>query len=253
MGRSTKLTLDILLGAVVPILVLAYLTDPLGAIPAYLLSALIPVGWVAVDLIFVTRRFNYITAFLGLNAIMRGLLAFWFVDGYLYAIKDTAGSALAVLIFGGSLLVGSPLVRAFVEQSLDPRSPKQESALRDLFRERPVARALFWSTALLAAANVATGAVNFVLNLNIVTASFGTEAFNSQVARVNAITRLALGIPEFAVWAAALALIIYSIHRTLHAGLPEAAGKQHDLWDLIELREAQDRKPTADSVRREDQ
>ena len=37
-----------LLGAVVPILVLSYLSDPLGAVPAYLLSALVPVGWVLV-------------------------------------------------------------------------------------------------------------------------------------------------------------------------------------------------------------
>ena len=74
-SRSLKLTLDVLLGAVVPILVLSYLSDPLGAVPAYLISALIPVGWVLADLIFITRRFNFITGVLGLNAIVRGLLA----------------------------------------------------------------------------------------------------------------------------------------------------------------------------------
>ena len=58
------------MGAVVPILVLSYLSDPLGAILAYLVSALIPVGWVLVDLLFVTRRFNFITGFLGLSAIV---------------------------------------------------------------------------------------------------------------------------------------------------------------------------------------
>ena len=35
--------------------------------PAYLLSALIPVGWVMADLFFLSRRFNFITAFLGLE------------------------------------------------------------------------------------------------------------------------------------------------------------------------------------------
>ncbi len=44
------------MGAVVPTLVLSYLTDPLGAVPAYMVSALVPVGWVLVDLFFVTRR-----------------------------------------------------------------------------------------------------------------------------------------------------------------------------------------------------
>src|SRR4028119_599899 len=109
-NRSLKLALDVLLGAVVPILVLSYLSDPLGAVPAYLVSALVPVGWVLVDLSFVSRRFNFITAFLGLNAIVRGVLAFWFVDGVLYALKDTVGSILVVLVFGGSLLLGPPLL-----------------------------------------------------------------------------------------------------------------------------------------------
>ena len=122
-NRSLKLALDVLLGAVVPILILSYLSDPLGAVPAYLLSALIPVGWVLVDLFFVSRRFNFITAFLGLNAIVRGLLAFWFVDGALYALKDTVGSILIVVVFGGSLLLGHPLLGAFVAQALDPRTP----------------------------------------------------------------------------------------------------------------------------------
>jgi hypothetical protein len=92
-SRSLKLALDVLLGAVVPILILSYLSDPLGPVPAYLLSALVPVGWVLADLSLVSRRFNFITAFLGLSAIVRGLLAFWFVDGALYALKDTVGAS----------------------------------------------------------------------------------------------------------------------------------------------------------------
>ncbi len=115
MNRSLKLALDILLGAVVPILVLSYLSGPLGAVPAYLISALVPVGWVAADLFFVTKRLNFITAFLGLNAVVRGLLAFWFVDGALFALKDSAGSAVTVGVLGGSLLLGHPALRAFAE------------------------------------------------------------------------------------------------------------------------------------------
>lgn len=232
MSRPTKLVLDILLGAVVPILILAKLTDTLGAVPTYLLAALIPVGWVFVDLFFITRRLNFITGFLGLNAMVRGILAFWFVDGLMYAIKDTTGSVIVVLVFGGSLVVGHPVVRAFAEQSLDPRTPAQESSLQELFRERPVARAMAWGTALLALVNASTGVVNFLLNIRIVTASFGTEAFNTQVAHVNAITRIALGIPEFAAWGIALSLVYYAIYTKL-----PRAPKDLDFWDRVELRE----------------
>ena len=209
-----------LLGAVVPILVLSYLSDPLGAVPAYLLSALIPVGWVLVDLFFLSRRFNFITAFLGLNAIVRGLLAFWFVDGALYTLKDTVGSILIVVVFGGSLLLGRPLLGAFVAQALDPRTPEQEASLERLFAERPVARTLLISTAGLALLNAATAAINFVLNLWIVTAPFGTGEFNSQVARVNALTRLTLSVPEFVV----MGLMIWWVRLLAFAALLPAAG-----------------------------
>jgi hypothetical protein len=234
-NRSIKLALDVLLGAVVPILVLSYLSGPLGAVPAYLVSALIPVGWVLADLFFITKRFNFITGFLGLNAIVRGLLAFWFVDGVLYALKDTVGGILTVLIFGGSLLMGRPVMRAFAEQSLDPHTPDQEAALEGLFAERPVARSLVWGTALFAAVNAATSAANFLLNLSIVTASFGTAEFNGQVARVNAITRLAIGIPEFLV----MGFAIWLVYWALYSRLPHATGER-DFWELVRLRKARE-------------
>ena len=222
-----------LLGAVVPILVLSYLSDPLGAVPAYLLSALIPVGWVLADLFFLSRRFNFITAFLGLNAIVRGLLAFWFVDGVLYAFKDTVGGILIVVVFGGSLLLGHPLLGAFVAQALDPRTPQQEASLERLFAERPVARTLLISTAGLALLNAVTAAINFVLNLWIVTAPFGTVEFNSQVARVNALTRLTLGVPEFLVMGLAIWWVIYSLYSRLYSRLGDVGGRR-DFWELVE-------------------
>ena len=222
-----------LLGAVVPILVLSYLSDPLGAVPAYLLSALIPVGWVLADLLFLSSRFNFITAFLGLNAIVRGLLAFWFVDGVLYAFKDTVGGILIVVVFGGSMLLGRPLLGVFVAQALDPHTPEQEASLERLFAERPVARTLLISTAGLALLNAATAAINFVLNVWIVTAPFGTGEFNSQVARVNALTRLTLSVPEFVVMGLAIWWVIYSLHSRLYSRLGDVGGRR-DFWDLVE-------------------
>ena len=233
MNRTLKLALDILLGAVVPILVLAYLSEPLGAVPAYLISALVPVGWVVVDLLCITKRLNFITAFLGLNALVRGLLAFWFVDGFLFALKDSAGSAVTVLVFGGSLLLGRPALRAFAEQSLDPRTPEQASALEKLFGERPVARTLVWGTASLALVHAAAGLANFLLNLSIVTAPFGTPEFNAQVATVNAVTRLALGIPEVL----ATGLAIWLVFRALYSLLPGVPGEK-TFWELVGRRKA---------------
>jgi inner membrane protein involved in colicin E2 resistance len=113
MGRSLKLGLDFLFGLVVPILILSRFSDELGNVTAYVVSALVPVTWVAVDLLFITKRFNFITSFLGLNAVVRGVLAFWFVDGLAYAFKDSVPSLLWVAVFGASLVFGRPLIGAF--------------------------------------------------------------------------------------------------------------------------------------------
>jgi hypothetical protein len=231
------------MGAVVPILVLSYLSEPLGAVPAYLVSALVPVGWVLADLVFITRRFNFITGVLGLNAIVRGLLAFWFVDGVLYALKDTVGGILMVLAFGGSLVVGRPLLGAFVAQALDPRTPEQEASLERLLAERPVAKTLLVSTAMIALLNAVTALINFLLNVWIVIAPFGTGEFNSQVARVNAITRLTLSIPEFLAMGLAIWFVIYSLYSRLYSRLP-GASEQRGFWELMEAYELYGKRAT---------
>ncbi|MCG8400626.1 MAG: hypothetical protein MJA84_03420, partial [Firmicutes bacterium] len=74
---------------------------------------------------------------------------------------------------------------------------------------------------------------NVLLNLRIVVADFGTTLFNQQVALVNAVTRIALGIPGFL----GLALAIVLIRRAISNYLPEDGDGGGDLWDLLELRE----------------
>ena len=243
MKRSTKLFLDILMGAVVPILILSYLTGPLGAPLAYLVAALVPVAWVFADLLLITRRFNAITSYIGLSAIVRGALAFWFVDGWLFALKDSAGQIVAALVFAGSVLAGWPIMRAFLAQTLSPDTPDRARALDALLAEPPIARALVTSTLLVGAWNIVSGAMNFLLNLRIVTAPFGTELFNQQVAQVNAITRIALLLPDFAAVAAAFWLLF----RALYRALPSEEGRpqlESDIWDLVHLREAGERQST---------
>jgi hypothetical protein len=138
-----------------------------------------------------------------------------------------------VLVFGGSLLLGHPLLGVFVAQALDPRTPEQEASLERLFAERPVARTLLISTAGLALLNAVTAAINFVLNVWIVTAPFGTGEFNYQVARVNALTRLTLSVPEFLALGLMIWWVIYSLYSRLYSRLPDVDGRR-DFWELVE-------------------
>jgi hypothetical protein len=242
MKQSTKLFLDILMGAVVPILILNYLTRPLGAPTAYVIAALVPVAYVAFDLFFLTKKFNFITSLVGLTAVVNGALAFWFVDGVRYALKDTAALAINGLVFGGSLLIGRPVLRYFAAQALNPDTPAREAALGELLELPPVRRSLYSGTLVIVLANVLAAAINFYLNLTIVSAPFGGEEFNAQVARVNGLTRIVLPIPSIA----AFAIAIFLVYRALYRELPSEEGKpqlESDFWDLVALR-ADDRQPT---------
>ena len=244
MNRTIKLVLDIVMGTIIPILILENLNDQLGTVTAYVIAALVPVAWIFVDLLFITKRFNFITSYVGIFAIGRGLLAFWFVDGIQFAFKDSAGSIFSVLVFGGSIILRKPIMYYFLMQGLSPDSPKQEKSVKELLAELKVYRALVNGTKLMLMVALLIGIVNFFLNLQIVVADFGTSAFNQQVAQVNAITRVALTIPEFlgvgiaAVW----------IRRAMFYYLPKENGKEQsesDFWDLLQQREIE--KAAADS------
>lgn len=236
MSKSVKLTLDIVIGAVLPVIILKYGTAPLGTLPAYLAAALIPVAWVLLDLLVITRRFNFITTYGGAGAILRGALAFWYVSGALFAFKDSASYLLAVIIFGGTLFVGKPVTRAIAMQGLAPDTPERERTLERLLDEPTVVVKLRQATLAIAATNLGAGLFNYWINFRMVKAQFGTPLFNDQVANVNAITRVVLVLPDMIAlfWAFSI------MYKAIYALLPADEGgdpKDGDFWELVKRRE----------------
>lgn len=224
------------MGAVIPILILNRLTDPLGAPTAYVLAALVPVAWVLTDLLFITRTFNFITSVAGLAAIVNGVLAFWFVDGLLFAFKDSISEFLFAAILGGSVLVGKPVLAYIFAQVVGADTPERRDSLAKLMRERPVARALVVATLIVTFESLVVAVINFFLNLNIVVADFGTGTFNSQVARVNAITRVSFPILSVLTFFVAFYMIYRAVFQRLPTDDPAPTGD--DFWRLVSEREA---------------
>jgi hypothetical protein len=254
MPKSLKLTLDILIGAVAPILILKYGTAPLGTLQAYLAAALVPVAWVLLDLALLTRRFNFITSYGGFSAVMRGALAFWYVDGALFAFKDSASYLLATLVFGGSVLLARPVTRAIALQGLAPDTPERTASMHRLLDEPTVAAALKKAALIIGGTNLLAGVVNYWINWRMVLAPFNTPLFNDQVANVNAITRVVLVVPDMV----ALFFAFSLMYKAMYALLPADEGTDPstgDFWELVKRREdalamgrtgtAEDDEPTA--------
>lgn len=236
MKPTVKLLLDIVMGAVIPILILNNLTRPLGAPVAYVVAALAPVAWIAVDLLLITRRLNVITGYIGLSAIISGALAFWFVDGLLYAIKDSMAFVVSIVVFGGSMLLARPLLRHFFAQVVNPDTPARQAALDDLFRQPTVHRALMLGTGIIVLQSLVLAAINTALNLQTVVAPFGVEEFNQQVAQVNAITRVLFPVPSIVAFGLALWLAYRAVFRVLPS--EEGASQfESDFWHLVTLRD----------------
>jgi len=236
MSKSLKLTLDILIGAAAPVLILKYGTAPLGTLPAYLTAALVPVAWVLLDLFVISRRFNFITTYGGASAIMRGALAFWYVDGALFAFKDSASYLLAFIVFGLTAFVGAPVTRSIALQGLAPDTPEREGQMHRLLDELPVRRAMRQAALLIGLTNLLAGAINYAINLRMVTAPFSTAAFNDQVANVNAITRIVLVLPDML----ALFYAFNLMYKAMYALLPGGSDKEADgaeFWTLLAQRD----------------
>lgn len=233
MNRNQKLVLDLVMGAGIPALILAFLSTPLGAPTAYVLAALVPVAWVMIDLFFITRRFNAITTAVGIMAVGNGALAFWFVDGVLYAFKDSLSLVLYALLLVVSALIGKPFLGALLSQSIGGDTDERRPLLHALFARPSVGRALATSTLLSGLAILVAAAGNFALNLWIVVAPFGTEAFNLQVAQVNALTRIALPLWTMLSFGGAIFWTMKSI--TSAVGLPlDTPLGSNEFWEALE-------------------
>ena len=238
MKKSIKLVVDILLGAVAPVLILKYGTARMGTLPAYLTAAFVPVVWVLLDLFVITRRFNFISAYAGFGAIMRGALAFWYVSGALFAFKDSASYLLALIVFAGSAFFARPVTRSIAFQGLAPESPEEERSLNHLMDAPTVVRALKQAAVIIGLTNAAAGVANYLINFKIVVAPFNTPAFNDQVANVNAITRVALVVPDMLALFWAFSLMYKAMYKLLPSDA-SADPKGDDFWTLVKRREEQ--------------
>ncbi|WP_291428940.1 VC0807 family protein [Deinococcus sp.] len=225
-GRVPKTVWDLVFTLVIPILILSpnilgsgisvaeqvFGGGTAGNVRAYLLAALIPVGYVVWDL-SVNRNVSPVALIGGAGALLSGALAFWYVDGFWYAIKDSARSYLTGLLFLISAATSVPLFRVFLDASSIGESPEHRAATQQAMRDPAVHRGLVQGTVVFAVVDLIGGVVNSVVNYGRVTAKFGTDDFNAQVAAVNALMR----IPGLVISLVGVAGALWLVNRAVQA------------------------------------
>lgn len=221
--RIPKTIWDLIFTLVIPIMILSpnLLGEGIGVssllgggqtgnIRAYLLAALIPVGYVLWD-ILVNRNVSPVALIGGAGAIFSGALAFWYVDGFWYAIKDSARSYLTAILFFISAFTRIPLFRVFLDAASIGESEADRNATRKAMHDPQVHKGLVLSTLAFAGVDLLGGIVNSIVNYGRVVAKFGTDSFNAQIAEVNAIMRL----PSLAISLVGVGIAMWLVQRAV--------------------------------------
>lgn len=216
-----KLVADLVFTLLIPVFILSpngfgsgiVMADLLGGtVNAYIAAALVPVAYTLYDLL-VNRRVSPVAIFAGAGALVTGALAFWFVDGPLYALKDSALRFIIAAFAVASVWFGYPLFRIFLDASSLTAKPEERAALTTALGQANVVRALGLGTYVFALVELVAGTLNYVVNLRIVTAKFGSTAFNAQVAEANAVMRL----PSIALFLVGFGLAAWVVQRAVTA------------------------------------
>lgn len=161
-----------------------------GNVRAYLLAALIPVAYVLIDLL-INRTVSGIALLGGAVALVRGALAFWYVDGGpLFSLKDSIPALLFGILALGSLLTKTPIFRVVLDASTLTESQENRAATQKALHEPQVNGAVRAATVSYGVVEVLSAVINYFVNLKIVTGKFGSDIFNAEVAQANAVMRV---------------------------------------------------------------
>ncbi len=206
------------------------ISDLIGNVPAYVIAALIPVAYIIIDTLR-TRVFNPITVVAASSALIGGGLAFLQIDGWQFALKDSYRPIVFAIIMLGSLVLGKPFFAVFLRVAMQDVTEERKPLLEKLLAAKNVRIGLFQGTAAIGVESIIMATVNFFVNLNIVTARFGTKDFNGMVAQANSVVYLPSTLASFA----AFGLAYYLVQRGLTKDFGEKAQLFDDtLWEALE-------------------
>lgn len=205
-----------------------------GNINAYLMASLIPVVYVIWDIV-ILKNISMIALLGGASALMGGALTFWYVDGFWYAIKDSARSYISGLIFIVSAFTYYPLMRLFTEPLLSSTEENTPSPVQILSRPA-IRKSLISGSIAFGIIDIIGGIVNSAANYKYVIAKFGTDEFNAQIAQVNALMRL----PNLIISLLGIAAAFYIIN----AAIKKEYGEDASLFNPASIRESNDQEST---------
>ncbi len=186
--------INLLITIILPVVILTRFSneDSLGPDRALALALALPIGYAILELVR-TRRISASPIIGVVSVLLTGGFRLLDIPPEWFAVKEAAIPAILALAILVSAWIGKPLARIFLDQILD--RDRIDSALAERGTAHEYEQRTAIATYLLAGAFVLSAILNFVLARIVVTSDPGTDAFNSELGRMTALSYPVITIP----------------------------------------------------------
>jgi intracellular septation protein A len=198
--RDENVLISILMNIVLPSLVLTKGTAYLGADRALALGIALPIGYFAWD--YYARRETSMMSLLGLaSVIASGALGMFRATGLWFAIKEALLPSVLGLATLMSLSWRKPLIHAFVYSDMIFHKDRIEQALSEKGTDKVFLDLLKTVNLIVAGSFLVSAVLNFALAIWLIKSEPGTEAFNSELGKMNALSFPVIALPSMVILA----------------------------------------------------
>ncbi len=221
-AKKENMLVNILINIVIPTLILSKFSgeDQLGVKGGIVVALAFPIIYGLKDL-KQNGKFNLFSA-LGIFSIaLTGSMALLKLPPQYIVIKEAAIPALFAIITLVSLKTRYPLVKTFLYNDKIMQVNKVSSALEQYGTEKDFEKALVNASYLMALSFIVSSILNYILAKVILVSAPGTEAFNAELGKMNALSFPVIAVPATIVMMVALFYLFKRIKTLTHLKLED--------------------------------
>lgn len=209
--------LNLLINIIIPTIILmkGSSEEYLGPTWGLLVALSFPIGYGLYDF-NKTRKINLFSALGVFSVILTGGISLFKLPPEYMAIKEAAIPALLGLATLGSLFTRYPLVRTFLYNDKIMQVDKVHRALDKFDNVSAFERVLTRASYMLAGSFFLSSVLNYILAKVVLVSPPGTEAYNSELGKMTALSFPVITIPSMLVMIVALFYLFRSITRLTH-------------------------------------
>jgi hypothetical protein len=210
--KKENMLINILMNIVIPTLILTKLSGPqhLGVVWGLVVALAFPVVYGLTDFVK-NRKINFFSALGIFSVLLTGGIGILKLPTEYYAIKEAAIPGLIGLVVLISTKTRFPLVKTFIYNDTILNVEKIAAKLKEHNKTDAFEKTLRIGSYLLAASFFLSSTLNYILAKMIVMSPAGTEAFNIEVGKMNALSFPIIAIPSMIIMVATLMYIFRSI------------------------------------------